>query len=524
MNIINIKKFFSLEEPNNFNSEVIGDNKKLIHNNDGNNNENTKNIHQYISKILEQNESYIRNVFSNCSDLQIREISLFNLNKGKVLIVYLNELTAQKMVDDAIISRLTLNKNIDIDIKDTEETIKYALGIKNEDIYEELDKCVKAIIDGNVVVFVDMLNKAFLLNLKSPPERSIEEPTNDTAVRGPREGFTESIVKNISLIRKIIKSPNLKTERFIVGKETNTDLAICYLSNLADESIVEEVKSRIRKINLNSVIGSNYVLECIEDDVIAFVPTVYRTERPDTAASKIMEGKVVIIVDGSPVVISVPALFIEFMQSTDDYYLKYIPVTFNRWLRFIGVLLTLTLPGIYVSVLDFHQELVPTALVISIIKSRSGIPLPAVWECFLMLLAYDIIREAGIRVPRNLSQTISIVGALILGEAAVRAGIVGATTIIIVAFAGTALFVIPSVELNTSMAVIKYILLFLSGIFGIFGLVCGILFLSMYMVSRRSFGVPYMYPLAPLNFKRNQDTFIRVPVWKLNEKYKIFKK
>lgn len=512
-----IKNFFSLEEPEKFRPDILGDNKKQ--------NTNTKiNTPKSISKFIDENEKDLQKTLSNCFDLIIRKIALFDLNEGKALIVYLSEFCSPDIIENTIISKLNPSANVDISIKDTEEAIKYTIGIKKEDVLEDFDKCVEAILAGNVVIFVDMLKKAFIVNLKKPPMRGIQEPSVEAVIRGPREGFTEDVNTNVSLIRKIIKNKNLKIEKLVIGKETNNDIAICYIENIADEAIVNDVKNRLKKISLNFITDSNYVVEAIEDDTIAIIPTVFRSERPDTIASKIIEGKVAIIVDTSPVVITVPALFVEFMDASDDYYIKYLPATLNKWFRYLGLFITLTLPSIYVSLIDFHQELIPTALTISTIRGRSGVPFPAPIECFLMLSAYDIIREAGLRIPKALGQTVSIVGALILGEAAVRAGIVGAPMIIVVAFAGTSLFTIPSPELNTTVTMLKYIFLILAAAFGIFGLLNGILFFIIYMISRRSFGVPYMYPIAPFCLKRNADTFIRLPTWALDNKFKLFKK
>lgn len=514
-----IKDFFSLKEPRRFDNTVLSysDEKK---DNKENNKEKCNN-NQTINKVLEQNENYIKGIFNNCYDLIIREISLYDKNKGRIAIVYLNEFITEKLIIESIIDKFPLKKSTEI--KDIEESIKYTLAIKDDSVCKEFGLCIDAILDGNAVIFSDMLNKAFIANIKEPPQRAIQEPNIESTIRGPREGFTESLAKNVSLIRKKIKNTNFKSQKFIVGEGTKTDVAICYMDDAVDKKILEEVKARIRKIKI-SPIAANYIVETIDDDPVSLVPTIFKTERPDVAASKLLEGKIIIIVDNTPTVLSVPALFVEFMQASDDYYMKYIPATLNRWIRYIGLIMTLTLPGVYVALLTFHQELIPTPLIITIIKSRAGIPLPSMWECFLMLSAYEIIREAGLRIPKTIGQTVSIVGTLILGEAAVRAGIVSAPMIIIVAFVGTALYTIPSPELNSTILFIRYIILFLGGALGIFGVLCGLLFLITYMTSRRSFGVPYMYPFMPFSLKRNQDTIIRMPIEKLDKSIKLFRK
>lgn len=499
-----IKRFFSIEEQEKFQPDILKFNAET-QNNKGNSKLN-------IAKSISENKSHIKEVFSECIDLKTREISLFNSKQHKAMLVYLSEFSQPQAIDKIIISKFNSEIDMDIELKDMEETIKYMLGIEDENVYEDFNKCIKALINGKIVIFVDSLCKGFVIDLKEIKTRGIEEPNTEGAIRGPREGFVEDINTNISLIRRIIKNENLKIEKTVVGKESNSDIVICYIKNIADERIVDEVKARIKNININLVLDSNNVLEAIEDDKWGIMPTIFRTERPDVAASKILEGKVVIIVDGSPNIMSVPALFVEFMQAADDYYIKYFSASLNRLFRYLAFAITVMLPSIYVALLDFHQELLPTKLAISVIKSRAGVPFPAPVECFIMLFAYDIMREAGLRIPKSLGQTVSIVGALIIGEAAVRAGLVGAPMIIVVAFTGTSLFTIPSPELSMVINLVKYFFLILSTAFGIIGLTNGIIFLLMYMISIRSFGIPYMYPIAPLCLKRNKDSFIRFPI------------
>lgn len=511
-----IQEFFSLEENEKFNSNILGDNREPQ------NKMNT--IPKKISKFLDKNEKLIQNIFSNCFDLAIKDISLVYLDERTAFLAYLTEFSSEKTIDDVIISKLNPNSNLNIKFNNIEKTIKYAIGINKYDIVYDFQKCVENILDGKIVIFVDMLEKAFIVDLKKFPTRTLQEPSAESVLRGPRQGFTEDIITNISLIRKLLKNKNLKIERLIVGKETPTTIGVCYIKNLADKKILQEIKHRISKIPLDAILDSNYIVEAIEDDKLTIVPTIFRSERPDTIISKLIEGKFALIIDGSPVVITVPALFVEFMQSPDDYYTNNIVATLNRCFRYLGLFITLTLPAMYVSLLDFHQELLPTSLVISIIKNRSGVPFPALIECFLMLSAYDIIREAGLRIPKSLGQTISIVGALVLGDASVKAGIIGAPIVMIVAFAGISFFTIPSPELNTTITILKYVFLLLSSIFGIFGLINGILFLFIYMTSRRSFGTPYMYPIAPFCLKRNLDVIAKLPNWMLTTKSKLFKK
>ncbi len=486
---------------------------------DLNKDHNTVNIvPQNISNIMEENEKYLRETFSNCFDITIRKTSLFDLKLGRCLLVYLNEMVDEEHLESDVISKLTTNSSLVIDQANMEDTIKYYLGIKENNIFSDLDKCKDSILNGNVVLFIDTLNKAFSINLKSELGRTITEPKAETVLRGPRDGFTESLQQNIALIRTRIRNAKLKTELFNIGNETKTDLAIMYLSGTVDEKILTELRERLNKINLEAAIDSNYIVECIEDDTLCLFPLVFRTERPDVATMKLFDGKVVIILNNSPVVLSVPSLFVEYMQSPEDYYMKYFFSTLNRWVRYLSLFVATMLPGIYVGMISFHQELIPTSLAITIITARSHIPLPAFFECLVLLIAYETLREAGAKMPRQLGQTLSIVGTLIIGEAAISAGLVSALMIVVVAFSGTAVFTIPCEEMYTALGILRFAFLVIGGLAGMIGIVYGLLLVELYLVSRRSFGVPYMYPLCPFNLSKNRDVLVRIPLWKLNEK------
>ncbi|GFZ32592.1 spore germination protein [Clostridium zeae] len=472
-----------------------------------------------ISKSIEENRKNVEIYFSNCFDVVLREITAFNPQK-KVLIVYLDGLSEKNIIEDLLISKLTSECGVKNE-SFTEEAIKFNLGLKDTEIKNDMEKSFEAIISGNPVVFIDGIDKSFEINISSPPGRDVNEPSSEVVLRGPREGFTESLTQNVSLLRKKIKNSNLKTEKFVIGKKTNTNVAIIYLSDMANEKIVNEVRRRVKDIDIESVLDSNYVEEYISDSPLSIVPIVFRTEKPDIAASKILEGKVVLIVDGSPVALSVPAIFIEFLHSGEDHYLKYTSALLNRIVRFSALIITLTLPSIYVALTNFHQELIPTKLAISIINAREGVPFPVFWECIFMLSTFEIIREAGVRMPKAMGTSISIVGGLVLGDAAVKAGLVGTPMVGIVSLTAITKFTISSIELELPIVYIRFIFMVLSGSLGLAGLTCGFLLVSMRLVSIRSFGVPYMYPICPFNMKLEEDVIFRAPIYKLNVNQKL---
>lgn len=476
-----------------------------------------------ISKSIKDNRLYIESCFSDCFDLVIREISLFNTYKKEALIVYLEGLSEKKLIDDFLVTKLTSEADINNAALNEDQLIKYKLGIKDGGVHEDMEKSVEAILSGNPVIFADGLEKSFEINLSNPPGRAVEEPSAEVVTRGPREGFTESIVKNIALIRKRIKNSNLKMERFVIGKETNTTVIISYISNLADEKIVNEIRKRLKIIDIQSVLDSNYIEEYISDRPFSIFPSVYHTEKPDVAAGKILEGRVIIMADGSPVAISVPALFVEFIQSGEDYYIKYSSATLNRLIRYISLVITVSLPSLYVAIVSFHQEIIPTKLLISIMGARTTVPVSAFMESIFMLMAFEIMREAGIRMPKTLGPAISIVGGLVLGDAAVRAGLVGNPMVVVVALTAITKFTISSVEMEIPIVYIRFLFLVLSGYLGLVGLTCGVLLVGMRLVSIRSFGLPYMYPICPFNISSGEDVILRAPMFNLSKTQRLIK-
>ncbi|KZL89609.1 spore germination protein [Clostridium magnum] len=470
--------------------------------------ENTK-----VSNILQDNKITIQNILNNFSDLIIREVKITNNPKYSAIFVYLNNMIETVLIEESIIEKLT-NKREEYTYSPwTKEYSKYLFGVRDEDVHIDMNKVINSILSGKLILFIDGLNEAMVINVTKPPARSIEEPQVETVIRGPREGFTESMTTNMTLIRKKIKSVNLKMETLKIGRETKTDITIAYLSNIANYKIINEIRERLNKVDIDSVIAANYIKEYIEDDPLSIFPTIFSTERADVVASKILEGRIAIITDGTPLVITVPSLFIEFFMSNEDYYLKFIPATINRWIRYLSFIITLTLPGIYLAITTFHQEVIPRALLITFIKARSRVPYSALLESLLMLLMYEILREAGVRMPRSVGQAMSVVGALVLGQAAVEAGIVSTPMVIVVSATAICSFAIPATDMYAAVTAPRFILLIIGGTFGLLGLTCGIIILFMTLISQRSFGIPYMAPLAPFISKEFPDLLIRRPIW-----------
>ncbi|MHC1684700.1 MAG: spore germination protein [Clostridiaceae bacterium] len=466
-----------------------------------------------FSYNLLENETTLISIFEDCYDFTTRKIKLSDSPSSTLMIVYIDNLTKGNEVEDLVIDKLTrsnIDSSSDISIV---EHLKYILGIDNKNVHENIKDLVREILNGKIALFIDNFDKAMLINLNNPPGRNVEEPNVESVLRGPREGFTESLSVNVALIRKKIRNVNLKTEKLVLGSETNTNIAIMYISTLVDQKTLSDLKKKLKKIHLKEVLDANYIKENIEEEKLFNIPTVFSSEKPDVISTKLLAGRIAILTDGTPLVITCPVVFREFLETTEDYYLNFIVSSINLWIRYISFILTLILPGLYVAVITFHQELIPTALLVTFIKSRLDVPYPALFESMLLLIVYEILREAGVRMPRALGQAISVVGALVLGQAAVEAGLVSTPMVIVVSTTAISSFAIPSTDMQGALTLPRFLFLLLGGIAGLLGLTCGIIVLFMKFISISSFDIPYMSPLAPVVKDKVITLIGRKPFW-----------
>ncbi|NLM10350.1 MAG: spore germination protein, partial [Clostridiaceae bacterium] len=337
--------------------------------------------------------------------------------------------------------------------------------------------------------------------------------------RGPREGFTEHIISNISLIRRRIKNPNLKFKFLQLGKQTNTTVCITYIEGVALESVLVELEQRLNRIDIDGILDSGYIQELIEDSPLSTFPTIGYTERPDVVVARMLEGRIAVIVDGSPFVLTVPHIFIENIQVSEDYYDHFIFGSFNRFLRTTASIATISIPAVYLALVTYHQEMIPTQLLITLSASLEGVPLPTSLSLIIMLIIFDVLREAGARMPSAVGQTVNIVGTLVLGQAAVEAQLVSAPVIIITAISGITTLVLPT--LIESVVLLRLFLLVLSSFMGLYGYFIGIILIFLHLMSIRSFGVPYMMSITRFKDHDGQDSWIRAPWWSMTLRPKI---
>ncbi len=464
-----------------------------------------------ISKDLDRNLYFIKHIFAQCSDIIIREFKIGMDQQIEVFLVMVDGLTDKSAIHDNLIKALLLshckiNKHNALPIVE-----QCVLSLASISKTKTLDNVVHAILAGDTALFIDGSDTVMIASLRAWESRSVEEPDTEAVVRGPREGFIETLRSNTALLRRYIRTPNLKTEMMNIGTQTKTDVCIIYIKGIVDEKIVQEVKLRLSKIEIDSILESGYIESFIEDAPFSLFPTVGNSEKPDVISAKLLEGRVAILVDGTPFVLTIPYLFIEAFQSSEDYYLRPYYASFIRLLRWLSFSIAVFLPSVYVALTTFHQEILPLSLLLSIAAAQEGTPFPAAFEAILMQIIYEILKEAGVRLPRPVGQAISIVGALVIGEAAVTAGLIGAPMVVIVALTAISSFVVPSLgDVNVMM---RLGLLILSGFSGLYGIIMGFVVILIHQCSLRSFGIPYMSPIAPANLSDMKDVFVRVPWW-----------
>lgn len=379
-------------------------------------------------------------------------------------------------------------------------------------------QAVDVVVGGDAVLLVDGVTHGVKLSTRGWQQRAIEEPSSESVIRGPREGFIETLRTNTALVRRKLRSPHLKIERLVIGRRTRTMVDVMYLKDIASPSLVAEVKTRLQRIDIDGVLDTGMLEEFIEDQPSSPFPQIINTERPDRVASGLLEGKVAIMCDGSPFALMAPVTFWTFMHAGEDYYERFWISTFLLWIRYLFLLLALVGPSLYVAVTTFHQEMLPTTLLLSVAAAREGIPFPALVEVFLMELFFEALREAGVRLPRQVGQAVSIVGALVIGEAAVRAGLASAPVVIIVASTGIASFVFPRFNLGIAIRLLRFPMMVLAGSLGLFGIMTGLIMILIHLCALRSFGVPYLQPIAPTSWGDLKDVLIRAPMWLMGKR------
>ncbi|MRX56457.1 spore germination protein [Bacillus idriensis] len=483
---------------------------------------------EFLDMDLEKNISAIKQKTGNSSDVVIRMVKISQDPEIRAAIVYIEGIVDNKSINDflmdSIMNHIDLKERIDYYEKIADILADKIIPIGNVKQLRNWDELLLSLMSGDTIILINGTNTGLSASTKGGERRSILEPGTQIAVRGSRESFTESIGTNTAMVRRIIKNPNLWVEPMKMGTVTNTDVVMMYINGIAKEEIIDEVRKRLEKINIDSILESGYIEQMIEDQTFTTFPTLYHSERPDMVAGNLLEGRVAIFVDGTPFVLVAPALFIQFFQSAEDYYVRFDIASALRLLRILIFFISLIAPAAYVGATTFHQEMIPTSLLIAVAAQREAVPFPSLVEAIIMEVTFEILREAGIRMPKAIGSAISIVGALVIGQAAVQAGIVSPAMVIIVAITAIASFATPSYAIAISARLIRFIIMLSAATFGFYGIILSFIMLIVHLCGLRSFGVPYMAPFAPFIPTNTGDTIVRLPWWFLKDRPKLISK
>ena len=470
-----------------------------------------------LTASLEQNLSVLEGMIGGNVDLVIRKINIGRSKIKPAVILYFDNLIEPSILDQHIVRPLVLEvytSGLHSGPEIIEQLYLGNLITRAElKVIKNFREIMDGLLIGEVLLLVEGMDNALIISSKGYKSRSISEPDAEPVVRGPRDAFVETISTNLSLIRRRILSPNLVMESLKIGKVTRTKICLAYIRGICPPELVKEVQSRLSRIDIDGILESGYLEEFIKDNPYSPFPLMGVTERPDRASAALLEGRLVIFTDNTPMVLIVPGEFFSLMQAAEDHYNKFIFATLIRFLRYIAFTMALLLPASYVAITTYHQEMIPTQLLVSIMATRAGVPLPAFLEALLMEFAFELLREAGVRLPRPVGQAVSIVGALVIGQAAVEAAIVSPLMVIVVAVTGIANFTIPQVNISLAIRTLRFPLMLMAAFLGLFGVVTGVILILLHMFSLRSFGVPYMTPLSPFKFSDLKDTLIRAPRW-----------
>ncbi|MCG8542223.1 MAG: spore germination protein [Clostridia bacterium] len=478
-----------------------------------------------ITKNLQENLKKVKEILSDCDDMVYREFNVGVNQNLKFATVYTEGLADKIIVNEYVLKNLMmLSRMTEPEVRNVREKVydlikDGVLSVTDLEEVDDLNKVVDSILTGETVLFIDKWDKAIIIASKGWPMRGISEPESDVVIRGSREGFTETLRVSTVLIRRRIRDPKLKVKQMKIGKRSKTDIAVLFIDGLVNQDILKTVVYRLRKIEIDGIMESGYVEQLIEDNWRSPFPHIQSTERPEKVAAGLYEGKVAIVIDNTPFVLIVPTTFNTLLQASEDYNERFIVASALRILRYIAVMISILLPALYIAMLSYHPGMIPTELALYIAGNRDGVPFPAAIEAFIMEGILELLREAGIRLPGPIGSTIGIVGGLVLGQAAVEAGIVSSLMVIVVAITAIATYSIPDYSFGISFRLLRFTFMAAAAFLGLYGVMIVFLITLTHLSNLKSFGIPY---LAPLNYNMSikdlKDTFIRAPLHRMKRR------
>jgi len=470
-------------------------------------------------ETIDSKVSTIINALGSSTPIKVKKISIGKDPSIQGAIIYIDGLVDKNIINRDILNPLMIQITSSIELNMDTSSFLCSNYITADCSFikgntEEVSKNIK---NGNTLLLIENIEDYVMIDTTGGAIRQVSDPMNETSLRGSRDGFVENLEVNISLLRRHIKDSNLCIEKLVVGRRSQTDLALVYIKDLVNIEALDELKERINAVDVDSVTGMGAFQEFIDENPYSPFPMCFATERPDRVTPNIMEGKIAIILNGSPFVLTTPSIFIEFFHTVEDYNERTILANFIRMLRYIAVLLVITLPSIYLTLIKYNGELIPIEFVVPVVQSRIGISLSPFMEILILEILMEILREGGLRLPSKIASTLSIVGGIIIGNAAVQSNMVSPTTLLVIGITVVASFAVPTVDMSISIRFLRFPMLFLANSMGIMGIATGYILLILHLSALENYGIPYM----EFNMDELKDTFVRAPLWKMNARPKI---
>lgn len=478
-----------------------------------------------LSNSLEENYEKFQTFLKESTDAVFRK---FRLGESDVdcALVYIDGLIEKAVIHESIlksmmfeVSKMETIKEVSLKLKNAYEfVLNHAVSVADVKETDSLDEAILFVMSGEVALMVDGFDKLIIVSARGWASRSISDPESEGVIRGAREGFTETLRTNTALLRRKCKDPNMVIRAIRLGRRSKTDVAYVYIKGITNPGLIGELEERLNRIDIDQITDSGHLEQLIQDNSWSPLPQIQATERPDKAVANLMEGRIVVLVDNSPFALMIPATFSQFFQSPEDYNERWLVATFIRGLRWISSFLAVFTPAVYIAVVTYHPGLIPTRLALSIAATRAGVPFPSIIEALLMELTIELLRESGARLPSAIGQTIGIVGGLIIGDAAVNAGLTSPIMVIVVALTAIASFVIPTYSAAVGLRTMRFPLMVMASFLGLYGVMIGFIVINIHLVSIKSFGMNFMTPQAPTFFHDMKDFIIRVPSRKMRER------
>ncbi|WP_079911914.1 spore germination protein [Paenibacillus vulneris] len=470
----------------------------------------------------------MKDILGGSMDFMVRSLTI-SRTSWKAAVVYIDGLVDKNVMNEQVIKPLLQEQSMMpiLTAEDPEQLVQHIsdsiLSISSVQAVRHVNECTSQVLQGNAALFIEGIAGVIILGTAGWEGRSIDEPFSEAVVRGPREGFVENLRLNISLIRRRIKDPKLTILNYKIGRRSQTDIALLYINDITNPDLIEEVKSRIEQIDIDEIPESGFIEQLIEDNFLSPFPQVQNTERPDRVASSLMEGRIALIIDGTPIALIVPVTFAMLMTSSEDYYERWLPSSLIRLLRYGAAFIALFLPALYIALISYNHGLIPTKLVLSIAAGREGVPFPSLIEALIMEVTLEILREAGLRLPKPIGQAVGIVGGLVIGEAAVQAAIVSPIMVIVVALTAISSFAFPQYAAGLAIRMLRFALMIAASVLGLYGIILMFLFITAHLMKLQSFGVDYMKPFVPIRLSNWKDLIIRLPLQTMKRRPEMVK-